>query len=53
MALIKRNHMDLKEKAELENTEAMTLQQKAMLDYNIMLGNLDDPTEEEGGEEDE
>ncbi len=47
MAILTRNNMNLKEKAELEYTEAIALQQKAMIDYNIMLGNIEDPEEEE------
>ena len=51
MALIRINRMDLKEKAELENTEAFTLQQQAMIDYNVMIGNLEDPEEEDKEDE--
>ena len=41
----------LEEQAQMEYTEAIAAQQKAMIDYNVMMGNLDDPTEED--EEDE
>ena len=53
MTLITRNKMDLKDKAVLENTIAENEKLKAMLDYNIMMGNIEDPDEEEEGEEDE
>ena len=53
MALITRNKMDLTEKALLENTIAENEKFKAMLDYNIMMGNIEDPDAEEEGEEDE
>ena len=53
MGLITRNKMDLKDKAVLENTIAENEKLKAMLDYNIMMGNIEDPDAEEEGEEDE
>lgn len=53
MALITRNKMDLTEKALLENTIAENERLKAMLDYNIMMGNIEDPDAMEGDEEDE
>lgn len=52
MTLITRNKMDLKDKAVLENTIAENKRLKAMLDYNIMMGNIEDP-DEEGDEDDE
>ena len=52
MGLITRNKMDLTEKALLENTIAENARLKAMLDYNIMMGNIEDP-DEEGDEDDE
>ena len=52
MGLITRNKMDLTEKALLENTIAENEKLKAMLDYNIMMGNIEDP-DEEGDEDDE
>ena len=52
MALITRNKMDLKDKAVLENTIAENERLRAMLDYNIMMGNIEDP-DEEGDEDDE
>ena len=53
MALITRNKMDLTEKALLENTIAENEKLKAMVDYNIMMGNIEDPDAEEEDEEDE
>ena len=53
MTLITRNKMDLKDKAVFENTIAENERLKAMLDYNIMMGNIEDPDAEEGDEEDE
>ena len=53
MALITRNNMDLKDKAVLENTIAENERLKAMLDYDIMMGNIEDPDTMEGDEEDE
>ena len=52
MGLITRNKMDLTEKALLENTIAENARLKAMLDYNIMMGNIENP-DEEGDEDDE
>ena len=52
MGLITRNKMDLTEKALLENTIAENEKLKAMLDYNIMMGKIEDP-DEEGDEDDE
>lgn len=44
--------MDLSEKALLENTISENARLKAMLDYNIMMGSIEDP-DEEGDEDDE
>ena len=52
MTMLVRNKMDLADKAVLENTIAENARLKAMLDYNIMMGNIEDP-DEEGDEEDE
>ena len=52
MTLITRNKMDLKDKAVLENTIAENARLKAKLDYNITMGNIEDP-DEEGDEDDE
>ena len=51
MTLLNRNKMDLHDKAILENAAAENENMKAFLDYNIMMGNIEDPAEEE--EEDE
>lgn len=51
MALVERNKMDLKEKATLEYTQARAAQLMAMLEYNIMMGNIEDPAEEDGKDE--
>lgn len=51
MALVERNKMNLKDKAILENTIAENAKLKAMLDYNIMMGNIEDPDEEEEDDE--
>jgi hypothetical protein len=37
----------------LEHAVAMEMDQQAITDYNIMMGNLEDPNEEEEEEEDE
>lgn len=39
------------QQAEQENAEALAAKNKAVQDYNIMLGNLEDPEEEEEEEE--
>lgn len=52
MTLITRNKMDLADKAVLENTIAENARLKAMLDYNIMMGSIENP-DEEGDEDDE
>ena len=50
MALVERNKMDLKDRAVLENTQARAAQLLALLEYNVMMGNIDDPAEDEGDE---
>lgn len=45
--------MSVEELAEMEYAKSIAEQQKAITDYNIMMGNLEDPAEDEGGEEDE
>lgn len=52
MALIERIKISLKDKAALENAQAAEMQMKAIFDYNIMMGNIEDPDAEED-EEDE
>ncbi len=39
--------ISLEKQAELEYAEAVAARTQAALDYNIMMGNLDDPTEED------
>lgn len=39
------------QQAEQEYAEALTAKNKAVQDYNIMMGNLEDPEEDEGEEE--
>ena len=52
---IERLAMTPEQQAEQERAEALAAESKAVQDYNIMMGNLEDPSEdeEEGGEEDE
>lgn len=40
----------LQEQAEQEYAAFLAVRSKAVEDYNIMMGNLEDPTEEEGEE---
>jgi hypothetical protein len=40
------------EQGEQEYANAMTAKAKAVQDFNIMLGNLEDPSEDDEGEED-
>ena len=47
MSVLTRNKMDLHDKAILENTIAENERLKSMVDYNIMMGNIEDPEEEE------
>ena len=39
--------ISLEQQAEQENAEALAAKNKAVQDYNIMMGNLEDPEEEE------
>lgn len=41
------------QQAEQEYAAALAAKSKSVQDYNIMMGNLEDPEEEEGDEEDE
>lgn len=45
--------MTVAEQAEQEYAQAVAAHNKAVHDYNIMMGNLEDPSEDEEGEEDE
>ncbi len=48
---IEKLSMTPQQQAEKENAEALTANTKAVQDYNIMMGNLEDPSE--GDEEEE
>ena len=39
--------MSVEQQAEQEHAQAVAAHNKAVQDYNIMMGNLEDPTEEE------
>ena len=43
--------MSVEKQAELEYAEACAARQKAVQDYNIMMGNLEDPAEEDDEDE--
>ena len=45
--------MSVEQMAEQEVAQARAAHNKAVQDYNIMMGNLEDPSEDEEGEEDE
>ena len=47
---IERNAMPLDVQAEQEYADAQAVQTKAVQDYNIMMGNLEDPAEGEEAE---
>ena len=47
MAVLKRTKMDLHDKAIFENLEAENEDMKAFIAYNVMMGNIEDPSEEE------
>lgn len=48
---IERNHAPLNEQAKAEYAAFLSARAKAIEDYNIMMGNLEDPTFEEDEEE--
>ena len=51
---INRLGISIEQQTEMENAQATAARNKAVQDYNIMMGNLDDPSEEdEEDEEDE
>ena len=52
MVTIEENALPLEKQAEAEKTASRAARSKAVEDYNIMMGNLEDPSEEED-EEDE
>lgn len=43
--------MSIEEQTEMERAQATAAHNKAVQDYNIMMGNLDDPSEEEDDED--
>lgn len=45
MALVERNKMDLSDKAALENAVAAEERMRAIFDYNVMMGHIEDPNE--------
>lgn len=45
MALVERNKMNLADRAALENAVAAEERMKAIFDYNVMMGNIEDPNE--------
>ena len=45
--------MSIEEMTETEYAKAQAAKARAVQDYNIMMGNLDDPEEDEEDEEDE
>ena len=50
---IEKSRLPISQQAEIEYAESLAAQHKAVQDYNIMMGNLEDPSEDEEGEEDE
>lgn len=49
--IIKKETMNLRDRAEQENMEVRAAQMKALQDYNVMMGNLEDPEEAEEEED--
>lgn len=50
--IIKKRKMDIGLEKDIENTIAENEQMKAFIDYNVMMGYIEDPTEDDE-EEDE
>ena len=48
--LIQKLHVSVEEQAEIENANAQAAKAQAVQDYNIMMGNLEDPSDEQEGE---
>lgn len=46
-------HMSVEEQAEMEYANAQAAKTQAVQDYNIMMGNLDDPSDEPEEDEEE
>ena len=51
--IIEKLSMTPQQQAEKENAEALAASTKAVQDYNMMMGNLEDPSEEEEGDEED
>lgn len=51
--IIEKLSMTPQQQAEQEYAEALSAKNKAVQDYNIMMGNLEDPSEEEEGDEED
>lgn len=51
ITIIKKKKMDIGEAKDIENAIAERDSLRAFLDYNIMMGNIEDPSEDEEGEE--
>ena len=48
--IIRRLGISIEEQAEQEYAASLATRAKAVEDYNIMMGNIEDPAEEEGEE---
>lgn len=48
---IKKRKMDIGIEKDFENAVAENEEMKAFIDYNIMMGNVEDPSEDEESEE--
>lgn len=53
MVRVEKLAMSVYEQAEQEYANACTARSKAVQDYNIMMGNLEDPIDDEGDETNE
>lgn len=51
MVRVEQNSMPVERQAEQEYAEALAAQAKAVQDYNVMMGNIEDPSEGEEEEE--
>lgn len=49
--LIKKRKMDIGLEKDIENTVSENETMKAFIDYNVMMGNIEDPSEEEDEDE--
>ena len=48
--LVKKLHVSIEEQAEIEYANSQAAKTQAVQDYNIMMGNLEDPSDEQEGE---